>query len=385
MTAVDPQAAPAAMPSGVWVNGQVRLVDVAGSRLNNFDSLRLIAAMMVVVDHSFPIQGQPHFLADTLGTTLGGLAVWSFFAMSGFLITKSWIEDPNAVRFVWKRALRLMPAFIVAVLFCALVVGAIATDLSFGDYLHAPATWSFVKHNVVMWPITYSLPGVFQHNPYPGAVNGSLWSLPIEVLAYGVVLALGITGLLRRRGAVVALLAGALYVNWHLISNGWLGGGVWMGMPVVQLWDLLSVFLIGSLYYLFRERIVLSWKIALALIALYVVSIHTSYVGIVFYLLVPYLLMTIAYMPLPRLKALARPGDVSYGVYIYAFPVQQLFANWYPSASPWTSTLVAAPVTYVLAYASWRVIEKPALGLKRLVGRKRVEAARSTSGVEPAR
>lgn len=277
-----------------------------------------------------------------------------------------------------------MPALIVAVFFCALVIGPIATTLSWGDYLRAPQTWSYIKHNAAVFPILYNLPGVFADNPYPTAVNGSIWSLPVEVLAYGVVLVLGVTSLLRRRQVVVGLLVFTLYVNWHLISNGWLGSGIWFYMPTVQIWDLLSIFLIGSLYYLYRERIVLSWKIALGLVVLYALSVNTAHIGLVFYLLIPYLLFTAAYTPLPRLRALARPGDVSYGVYIYAFPIQQLFAHVWPTANPWLSLFVTVPVTYAIAFASWRIIEKPSLRLKRLFARKPSIVVKPSPRVEPA-
>ena len=352
------------------IKGSKLLADVAGSRQNNFDSLRLIAALLVMVDHTFPLHGQTHVFVEDIGFTLGALAVSAFFAMSGFLVTKSWLDDPNPVSFAAKRALRLMPGLIVSVLFCAFVIGAAATTLPLADYLRDPGVLSYIKHNVAVFPLRYALPGVFADNPYPSAVNGSLWSLPVEVLAYGVVLGLGITTLLRRRTVVVCVLAFCLYMHWHIESNGWLGSGIWLEMPVVQIWDLLSIFLIGALLYLYREHIVLSGQVAVALVALYVVTLNTPYTGIVFYAMVPYCLFTLAYANLPWLKALARPGDVSYGVYIYAFPVQQLLAAHRPNMDPWLALVFTVPVTYVLALLSWRLVEKPALRLKRFVRRR---------------
>jgi peptidoglycan/LPS O-acetylase OafA/YrhL len=369
-TSTAATAPAAAAAPGRSIKGSKLLADVASSRVNNFDSLRLIAALLVMVDHTFPIQGQPHVFVDHIGFTLGALAVSAFFAMSGFLVTKSWLDDPNPLSFTAKRALRLMPGLIVAVLFCAFVIGAMATTFAFGDYVRDPGVLSFIKHNIAVFPLRYALPGVFADNPYPYAVNGSLWSLPVEVLAYGVVLGLGMTTLLRRRAVVACVLGFCLYVHWHIESNGWLGSGIWYEMPVVQIWDLLSIFLIGALLYLYREHVVLSGRVALGLVALYIVTLNTPYTGIVFYAMVPYCLFTLAYANLPWLKALARPGDVSYGVYIYAFPVQQLLASHRPNMNPWLALVFTIPVTYVLALLSWRLVEKPALRLKRFVRRR---------------
>jgi peptidoglycan/LPS O-acetylase OafA/YrhL len=218
-----------------------------------------------------------------------------------------------------------------------------------------------------VFPIIYSLPGVFAANPYPNAVNGSLWSLPVEVLAYGVVLAMGVLGVLRHRRAVVLVFAFAVYMDWHLTERGWLGSGVWFYMPTVQIWNLLAMFLLGSLYFLYRDRITLSGSAAMALVGLLAVSTRTPYEPLVFMICVPYLLFVLAYLPLPRLRWITRPGDVSYGIYIFAFPIQQSIMNAQPDLGPWPALALAVPATWVVAFASWRLVERPALGLKRFL------------------
>jgi peptidoglycan/LPS O-acetylase OafA/YrhL len=341
------------------------LADVADRRVNNLDALRLIAASLVIFDHAFPLAAKPHEFAGVLGFSLGNLAVSAFFAMSGFLIAKSWHDDPDAVRFVAKRALRLMPALIVAALFGAFVIGAFTTTLPLGTYLRDPSTRSYVTHNSLVFPIQYSLPGVFANNPYPGAVNGSLWSLPIEVIAYGMILALGLVRLMRRRALVFLVFLAVLYVHLNLPTSHYLGKGVWFYMPVVQLWELLAMFLVGTLAFLYRERVVLSPKVMFALVALMIVTLKTSMAPAVYLVTVPYVLLTVGYSTLPWLRRLTAPGDVSYGIYIYAFPVQQVLAHIRPGTNPWLAAALAFPITYVLAYASWRIVEKPALRLKR--------------------
>jgi peptidoglycan/LPS O-acetylase OafA/YrhL len=343
------------------------LADVADQRENNLDALRLIAASLVIVDHAFPIAGREHVFADQLGFTLGGLAVSSFFAMSGYLIARSWDEDPNVLRYVAKRALRLLPALVVAALFCAFVVGAFTSTLPVGEYLRDPLTRSYVWDNSLVFPIQYALPGVFEGNPYPVAVNGSLWSLPIEVVAYGMVLALGYLGILRRRTWVFAVFLVVLFIHLRLPGSRFIGDGVWFHMPVVQLWELLATFLVGTLAYLYRDKLVLSPTVMVALLGIMAVTLKTSMADAVYLVAVPYTLFVVGYALWPNLRRITRPGDVSYGVYIYAFPIQQVLADIRPGTNPWVAAVGAFAITYVLAYGSWRLIEKPALRLKRYV------------------
>ena len=358
------------------------LADVAPKRDNNLDSLRLIAASLVIFDHAFPLAAKPHEWENILGFTLGGLAVSAFFAMSGFLIAKSWDEDPDVLRYLGKRALRLLPALIVAAAFGALVIGGLATSLPLHDYLRNPATRDYITHNSLVFPIRYNLPGVFAHNPYPNAVNGSIWSLPIEVIAYGMVLALGVVGLLKRRTVVFVVFLGVLFVHLRLPTSHFLGKGVWFYMPVVQLWELLAMFLVGTLAYLYRDKVRLDGKVAWGLVALMAVTLKTSMAPALYLVTVPYVLLTVGYSTLPWLRRLSAPGDVSYGIYIYAFPVQQYLAHLRPGTNPWVAAAAAFPITYGLAYASWRIIEKPALRLKRHLpgARQRVRSVAPAAG-----
>lgn len=349
------------------------LADVVNRRDNNLDALRLIAASLVIVDHAVPIAhgGEHHSFNGVLGFTLGNLAVSAFFAMSGFLIAKSWLDDPDVWRFFVKRALRLMPALIVAALFGAFVIGLLTTSLSTSDYLGHIRTREFVVNNSLVFPIQYGLPGVFEGNPYPYAVNGSLWSLPVEVMAYAMVLGLGILGILKRRSWTFVIFLAVLFVHLRLPGSRFLGEGVWFYMPVIQLWELLAIFLVGTLAYLYRDKIVLSPTVALGLVGLMAVTLKTSMAPAVYLVTVPYVLLTVGYMTIPWLRRLTAHGDVSYGIYIYAFPIQQLIGHIRPGTNPWLSVVIAFPITYVLAFISWRLIEKPALGLKKRLTRSR--------------
>ena len=171
----------------------MRLIQKADSKENNFHFLRFLAAALVIFSHSYPLSGSKFepFAWLVQYNTFGGLAVNIFFLISGFLITKSWLDNPNIFQFSMKRILRIMPAFIVAIFFSVFVVGPLVTNLSFKEYIVHPFTKLYLM-NVFMFPIHYNLPGVFVNNPYPNAVNGSLWSLPVELIMYGLVAVLGL-------------------------------------------------------------------------------------------------------------------------------------------------------------------------------------------------
>jgi peptidoglycan/LPS O-acetylase OafA/YrhL len=344
------------------VNLQARL----DQRDNNFDALRLFAAGLVLWSHCYPLAGQPEPLADITGTTGGEIGVIMFFAMSGFLIARSWSEDPSPGRYALKRALRLLPALAVAVAFTTFVVGPLFTTLPLDDYLTDPETWFYFVRASLLVTISGHLPGVFADNVYPNAVNGSLWTLPVEACCYVMVAVLGLLGIVRRSGL---LLAGAMLCLLAVtplspltsaIGDTAAGGNV----PIV--FELVGTFLLGSLFYALRARLRLSWLVLAALALLWVLTWDSGWIELTTVLLFSYGTLVLAFRAPAGLRRVAAPGDVSYGVYVYAFPVQQsLWALWGSGLRPGVMFVIAAPVTYLLALLSWRLIEHPALRLKR--------------------
>lgn len=341
-----------------------RLGDVIGGRKNNFDLIRLGAALLVLLDHSGPITGNPHPYAARLGTSLGSVAITTFFVISGVLIAKSWLHDPSVSRFIAKRALRVVPGLAVCVLLMAFVLGPLATALPKGAYFSDPLLWRFVRDNVTMFPVRYELPGVFLANRYPAAVNGSLWSLPVEIFAYGVLLVIAAARLLNFRFVVALGSVAVALVGLNIAGSDFLGDGIWLGMPTVQIWILLSYFLVGASLYLFRDRVILSVPGALLVVLLIWFTLGTPLVDLALLVGLPYLILTFAFLSLPGIGRITSLGDVSYGIYIYAFPIQQVVALLVPNAGVWKLFGLALVPTYLLALLSWRLIERPALGLK---------------------
>ncbi len=169
------------------------------TRENNFDFLRFFAAALVLFAHCYPLVGRKMDEPLTVLTGYekgGGIAVGIFFVISGYLITASYLNSRSPVSFLTKRALRILPALTVAVLLSAFVIGPMVTSWRLDNYLTSAKTWEYLKNILLI--TEYELPGVFNQNVYPDVVNGSLWTLPLEVMMYMGVLALGLVGFLRR-------------------------------------------------------------------------------------------------------------------------------------------------------------------------------------------
>jgi peptidoglycan/LPS O-acetylase OafA/YrhL len=333
--------------------GTVRLSDRLGSRDNNFDLLRLFAAWSVLVSHSFALVGREEPLHQ-FGTTLGNVGVLVFFAVSGLLIRRSWEYDPNPRDFWTKRALRLIPALATVAVLTAFVLGPVVTSRSMGSYWSSPETWFYPVRVTLLYTFGAPLPGVFEDNIHPG-VNGPLWSLPIEVFAYLLLFLLGISGLLARR-AVVTTVA--------VLSLAWAAVWVPLTSDPVGATYVVAAFAVGAAAYTWRDRLVLTWPVALALLPVCVVTGlgPTSLRVVTWTLAAVYLCYWFAYALPPVGRLLTRFGDASYGVYIWAFPVQQTIVQLAgPDTGPGFVTLVATPIVWLLAITSWRLVERPAL------------------------
>ncbi|RZI65236.1 MAG: acyltransferase [Variovorax sp.] len=324
--------------------------------VNNFDFWRISAAALVLVSHQFPLLGKS---APALmpGVTLGVVGVFIFFAVSGFLVTQSWLSDPHAVRFVQRRFLRIWPALFVVTLATALVMGPLVSELPVAEYFAKAETHRYFK--VLLLNIRYELPGVFLSNPYPRAVNGSLWSIPVEVRWYWVTLFAGLLGLLRVRAAVlVSMLALAVYHFWiyGAESNPARNYGIEYGL----------FFVYGACLQLYRsawENRSLLFALPLAAVAALFLVLGQPLVAL--WVCLPFAVIATGVASTPVLCRAGRFGDFSYGFYIYAFPIQQL-AIWGTSASLSLPAYLAlsAVFTTLLALLSWHLVEKPALRLK---------------------
>ena len=323
---------------------------------NNFDALRLFAALAVLYSHQYPVTATtpPGWMNVAM---IGGVAVMTFFVISGYLVTTSWHLRPRLWSFIGKRVLRIWPALIVVVLIAMVVLGSTFTTLPTKEYWHHGATWDYL-HNIIL-QIRYNLPGVFSNHPIANAINGSLWTIPIEVSCYALLAVCGLFGLLRWRSVWVFLCTG--YLLWFLSSKTMDLTG-----SMAHYYEFPAYFVFGSLIatiniQFLRHR----WRYALlaSVIAAATYSAGFKYSALLLFL--PAVLISIGTSSWPVLSQAGRFGDVSYGVYLYAFPIQQsVYALW-PSLSFSASLLVVTVLTLIAGWLSWRLVEAPALRLKR--------------------
>jgi peptidoglycan/LPS O-acetylase OafA/YrhL len=178
-------------------------------RNNNFDFLRLALSVAVIFSHCYLLTGSTAEPFNRLvhgQALLGWTAVNFFFAISGYLITSSWLRCKGSVDYLRRRVLRIHPGFIVAVFFCFLIAAPLGADHAV-EYFHRPTAYLSL-----LLPVFYSstVAVSFPHNPLPGVVNGSLWTIPCEFLMYLLVMLLGLIGVVRRRWLVLGLFIAVL-------------------------------------------------------------------------------------------------------------------------------------------------------------------------------
>lgn len=350
-----------------------KLSDVLGNHSNNFNLLRFAAALTVLYGHSFPLtlgRGAADPLANLthhrLG--LGSLAVDIFFVISGFLVTGSLVSRKNIVQFCWARILRIFPALFFCNLFCVLGIGWFFTTLPASQYFQSSELRHFMIENSTLRDIVYFLPGVFQSTIYPRAVVGSIWSLPYEVKMY---LALGGIWLLSRcffRQAVAGVAGLAFVAYMFLLLQGPATSGLEKNLLNYARFG--SLFALGALFHTYREKIMLNpWLFGLCLILLASITLGSSalpatLVEGIYTLTLPYAVLYFAYINWGPARRFNQFGDYSYGLYIYAFPVQQsLVASGLGTGANHLFAWSIA-VTLPLAMLSWHAIERPALSLK---------------------
>jgi peptidoglycan/LPS O-acetylase OafA/YrhL len=327
-------------------------------RQNNFDLLRLVAALSVILSHAFLLaeNSQDHdpLIVVTDGQAILGLAgVFVFFTVSGYLVSQSFATTRSPVVFLAKRALRIFPGLIVCLLVCAFVIGPLVTQLPLADYLTRPETWLFLLHNGVLDVEYNRLPGVaFSTVGIGHVVNGPLWSLPCEALLYFMLFGLGICRCLRLP-IIAALIALGMVCLWYDTANndalGTLGAAGW----------LLGFFAVGMAGYRLGPAHIVDrrWAIFAALALLLSVPAHLFL--IMFPVCGGYLVLHAAlsrrWSPIPA----ARFGDLSYGLYIYGWPIEQsvvYFSN--GAASWWQVFLIATALAVPIAFLSWHLVEK---------------------------
>ena len=387
MAATSPSATtPASAVPAAGVPADAPVTSTA-HRSNNLDALRLVGALAVIFGHAYHIVGRPFENPVVAGYPVQTLGVIIFFSISGYLITASWSRTRNPVSYLAARSLRIFPALVVVVLVCMFVIGPVVSVLPNSQYFDAPNFWSYLG-NIILRP-QYELPGVWGDHPYPTAVNGSLWTLPAEFFCYLLVPLVFLAPKVARIPVIGLLLAASV---WYSMTPPLESMVVWHSRisDNALMW---VFFAAGAILRLLAERgLRFRTDVAVGLLAVHLVIAGTlpQHITKVAWLFLPYVVLAVGLASTPYVRRASRYGDLSYGLYLWAFPVQQLVIDLWGVQRMSVNLLIVTAITAALALVSWHVVEHPSLKLKdrlvRRLTRPRAEPAPAagTPAGEPA-
>jgi peptidoglycan/LPS O-acetylase OafA/YrhL len=330
----------------------------AGPETTGFDYLRIGLATAVLTWHSIIL---------STGSAPLDRALWSgpyrfvpaailpmFFALSGFLVSAS-LERTRLHQFLALRVLRIVPALAVVVVLSALVLGPLFTTLPLRQYFTSPEFGGFFLN--IIADIHVTLPGVFEHNPDPGFIASQLWTIPFEFQCYVALALLSLLNLLRDRRAfariiVLSVLAATVCALLFLPVSPFdhVPGRV-----------LILCFLAAVSLYQYRDAIPCSPSLAIGAAIGSAALLEIPNASYLAAFPVAYLTVWLGLRNPPGIPF----GDLSYGVYLLHFPIEQTIMHLFPGANSWQRlTLMTLPPTFLCAWLSWNLIERPILSRK---------------------
>ena len=333
----------------------------ADSRPSGFDYMRLGLALSVVGLHFVTIDYGDSFANQFWNTwrrPIGAIVLPMFFSLSGFLVAGSLFRSKTLFSFLGLRVIRIAPALAVEILLCAFILGPLLTTFSLSEYFSNRLFYMYFFN--IIGHVQFLLPGIFASNPHPNVVNEQLWTIPWELRCYILIAGMSLICVFRSRAFLVVfvLVFNAAIFSYYGLRppDGWVS---------VHGTILVESFLAGIVLFVFSDKLGHNrWCFAACLIATialllmphgdYLVSLPAAYVTVYLGLLNP------------LRSTVVLSGDYSYGVYLYGFPIQQAVAyvnnihrSWYLDA------MFVLPLTLIVAIASWWLVEKPTLSLRK--------------------
>ncbi len=337
-------------------------------RNNNFNFIRLLLAILVIFSHSFElINGQVNeeILIKIFHTiSFGQLAVDGFFTLSGYLIVQSWYLNPNTYIFLKSRILRIYPGFIIATLICIFIVGPIGSDDTAKYFLSV--NWLVILKNILFLHKPDFYP-VFSGWPDP-ELNRSMWTIAYEFKCYLLVLMLGIAGVIhnKRYWLIISLCINFLFLYSQIKNNiNFFDYNFQIKNDFIRL---ASFFFTGGCYYLFKEQIKITRSVYFCLSIIVVIGLFSNlFSENILVLAGSSMLFLLANSTISWLSFFQKLPDVSYGVYLYGWPVQKLLIFYINEISPWEVLIIGTLLSILLGWFSWVVVEKPCIKLKKLI------------------
>jgi peptidoglycan/LPS O-acetylase OafA/YrhL len=319
-------------------------------RANGFDGLRLVLALGIIAFHSFTIA---HGSATGMPATvraIAGLILPAFFSLSGYLVAASLARCASIREFAVLRLLRILPGLSVVICATALVLGPMLSTLSPQDYFHDPLLAAYFR-NVLAQP-NFLLPGLFENHPRAGIVNGSLWTIQLELICYALLGAMALV----LRGVVLNIALAGMALLLLFPATPFLG--------LVLTWlpakELPLAFCIGALLFRLQRRVPHHPAIGLSCLVL---AVALAFLGGAWPVLP--LAYAVIWLALRRIPAWLTRADYSYGLYLVAYPLEQAWLHFFPSRALWWADLLfALPLGLLCAMALWHFVERPLLARK---------------------
>lgn len=335
--------------------------DILDPKRNNFTLLRLLAALAVLIDHAIFLRSglkSDEIFAGSSLYTLGDHAVNLFFVLSGLTVARSLDRTPDIVSFLTARALRIFPALVVcsAVL---IMLGMVVSECSVGHYLADTRVAAYLLKTLSLISSgSAELPGVFAGNPYPFVVNASIWTLKFEALCYVLLALIGL--LLSNKISIVRLLP----VTW-CVAGGFLMYRYGEHLnPLDQLARFWICFSAGVSLFVFRDWVRISGAIAIVLGLFEWFTLGTALERVVAPLAVGYAAVWFGSLPGSKLRDFSNRNDLSYGTYIFGWPISQTLVFVFPKIGLFLLIAFSMVLALGIATLSWYLIEKPALALR---------------------
>lgn len=334
---------------------------------NNFDFLRLVFSIFVIITHSYALTGLPEediLYNNTEGQlSLSSLGVSGFFVISGYLIYQSLQRSTNIAEYFWKRFLRLFPALVVVLFLSIFLLSAVYEGSE--NYWTQKSVWTYFPKNISLYFIQFTISGVFENNPFPGMINGSLWTIAYEFTCYCLLGLLIFIPTNFKKNILIVIFS--LFLVIRLVGGDHLEKYNFV-LNAQNFIHLTLLFLGGALIAEFNTILQIQKKSFLVIlsIAILVIICGLGVYSIFQYIVLPFVIISSGLQSTRFINGLTKKiGDLSYGIYIYAFPVQQTLV-YYFKPHLFELMIYTTLITCTMGFLSWHLIEKRCLKLKSL-------------------
>lgn len=332
------------------------LKEISNGRKNNLDLIRFVAAIMVIFSHSFPVSlganvWDPLAKLTNDQISFGSLAVGIFFVYGGFLICKSMHRLQTGKAYFKARFIRIFPALITVVTVSAFLMGPILTSLSVRKYFGDFDTYKYLLNGILV--LQHNLPGVFENNIYANVVNGPLWTLPVEFLCYVMCFVFYKINLLERKNikyTIGLFFCGCVCVK--ILS---------VRLPMLEtMIRPVGLFFVGMLGFIFRDKIKISLRGCVITILFVIISLMLGIFSYTIFVLLPYILFYFGYATKTKYEHFAKHGEISYGVYLCAWPIQQIVCEKFGGTmNPFLNFIFATVLAILGGWILYKIIEEP--------------------------